>query len=94
MGSVTARVHRYDRPNGVALKGPLTTPIIALSINVHLRRHFDLYANVRPAISFPGTRSRFEGIDIITVLKIPKGRTCQKGEYFRKTAKSLWQAFA
>ena len=40
----------------IALKGPLTTPIGGgfTSINVTLRRHFDLYANVRPAISFPG----------------------------------------
>ena len=51
--------------HGIALKGPLTTPIGKgfSSINVQLRRHFDLYANVRPAISFPGTRSHFKDID-------------------------------
>jgi len=45
---------------GIALKGPLTTPIGKgfSSLNVALRKHFDLYANVRPAISFPGTRAR------------------------------------
>ena len=39
------------RRNGVALKSPLTTPVGEgfSSINVALRRHFDLYANVRPA---------------------------------------------
>ena len=37
--------------NRYCLKGPLTTPIGAgfRSINVALRKHFDLYANVRPA---------------------------------------------
>src|SRR5690606_11939732 len=55
--------------NKVALKSPLTTPVGGgfTSINVSLRRHFDLYANVRPAISFPNTRARYENIDLITV---------------------------
>lgn len=68
--------------HGVALKGPLTTPIGRgfSSINVHLRRHFDLYANVRPAISFPGTRSRFEGIDIITVRENTEGAYLPEGQ--------------
>lgn len=78
--------------HGVALKGPLTAPIGRgfSSINVRLRRHFfDLYANVRPAISFPGTRSRFEGIDIITVRENTEGAYLPEGKVFRKTAKSL-----
>src|SRR5690606_34769149 len=43
------------RRNKVALKSPLTTPVGEgfSSINVALRRHFDLYANVRPARSYP-----------------------------------------
>src|SRR5690606_11904117 len=55
--------------NKIALKSPLTTPVGGgfTSINVSLRRHFDLYANVRPAISFPNTRSRYENINMITV---------------------------
>src|SRR5262249_50841540 len=53
----------------VALKSPLTTPVGGgfSSLNVELRKRFDLYANVRPAISFPGTKSRYENIDLITV---------------------------
>src|SRR5471030_2265150 len=68
--------------HGIALKGPLTTPIGRgfSSINVHLRRHFDLYANVRPAISFPGTRSRFEDIDIITVRENTEGAYLPEGQ--------------
>jgi isocitrate dehydrogenase (NAD+) len=66
----------------VALKGPLTTPIGGgfTSINVTLRRHFDLYANVRPAISFPGTKARYENIDIITVRENTEGAYLSEGQ--------------
>jgi isocitrate dehydrogenase (NAD+) len=66
----------------IALKGPLTTPIGGgfTSINVTLRRHFDLYANVRPAISFPGTKARFEHIDIITVRENTEGAYLSEGQ--------------
>ncbi|HEX5960124.1 MAG TPA: isocitrate dehydrogenase [Rhodanobacteraceae bacterium] len=68
--------------HGVALKGPLTTPIGKgyASLNVALRRHFDLYANVRPAISFPGTKARYEDIDIITVRENTEGAYLQEGQ--------------
>jgi len=63
------------RRNGVALKGPLTTPIGQgfRSINVTLREVFDLYANVRPVVSMPGTRARYEDVDIITVRENTEG---------------------
>jgi len=63
------------RRNRIVLKGPLTTPIGEgfSSINVGLRKEFDLYANVRPVISMPGTRSRYEDIDIITVRENTQG---------------------
>ena len=66
----------------VALKGPLTTPVGGgfTSINVTLRRHFDLYANVRPAISFPGTKARFENIAIITVRENTEGAYLSEGQ--------------
>ncbi|MEN1957547.1 isocitrate dehydrogenase [Luteimonas changyuni] len=69
--------------NRVALKSPLTTPVGDgfSSINVQLRRHFDLYANVRPATSFPNTRSRFsEGVDIITVRENTEGAYSAEGQ--------------
>ncbi|GKW48224.1 isocitrate dehydrogenase [Halomonas sp. NCCP-2165] len=68
--------------HGVALKGPLTTPVGKgfSSINVQLRRHFDLYANVRPAISFPGTRSRYDDIDLITVRENTEGAYLAEGQ--------------
>jgi isocitrate dehydrogenase (NAD+) len=66
----------------VALKGPLTTPVGEgfSSINVELRRRFDLYANVRPAISIAGTRARYEGVDLITVRENTEGAYGAEGQ--------------
>jgi isocitrate dehydrogenase (NAD+) len=66
----------------VALKSPLTTPVGEgfTSINVALRKKFDLYANVRPAISFPGTKSRYENIDILTVRENTEGAYIGEGQ--------------
>ena len=63
------------RRNGVALKGPLTTPVGKgfRSVNVTLREIFDLYANVRPVVSVPGTRARYDDVDIITVRENTEG---------------------
>ena len=65
----------HIRRHGVALKGPLTTPVGKgfRSINVTLREVFDLYANVRPVVTFPGTRSRYDNVDIITVRENTEG---------------------
>ncbi|RAJ96546.1 isocitrate dehydrogenase [Aliidiomarina maris] len=61
--------------NGVTLKGPLTTPVGGgfTSINVTLRKHFGLYANVRPVNSFKGTQARYDNIDIITIRENTEG---------------------
>jgi len=66
----------------VALKSPLTTPVGEgfSSINVELRKRFDLYANVRPAISFPNTKSRYENIDMITVRENTEGAYIGEGQ--------------
>jgi len=63
------------RRNQICLKGPLTTPVGKgfRSINVTLRTTFELYANVRPVLSIPGTRSRYEDVDIITVRENTEG---------------------
>jgi isocitrate dehydrogenase (NAD+) len=57
------------RETGVALKGPITTPIGVgfRSVNVALRKSLDLYAQVRPCKSYPGVRTRFEDVDLIVV---------------------------
>jgi isocitrate dehydrogenase (NAD+) len=61
--------------NKVTLKGPLTTPVGEgfTSINVSLRKQFKLYANLRPVLSFKGTKARYENIDIITVRENTEG---------------------
>lgn len=63
------------RRNRIALKGPLTTPVGKgfSSVNVTLRAVFELYANVRPVISMPGTRARYKDVDIITVRENTEG---------------------
>ncbi|WP_219591938.1 isocitrate dehydrogenase [Aeromonas salmonicida] len=68
--------------NKVSLKGPLTTPVGGgfTSINVSLRKKFNLYANVRPVISFKGTKSRYENIDIITVRENTEGMYSGAGQ--------------
>lgn len=77
-----ATLASIDR-NKVALKSPLTTPVGGgfKSLNVALRSHFDLYANVRPAISFKGSLSRYEDIDLITVRENTEGAYLAEGAY-------------
>ncbi|HUF30382.1 MAG TPA: isocitrate/isopropylmalate family dehydrogenase [Gemmatimonadaceae bacterium] len=59
---------------GMALKGPLETPVGGgyRSVNVALRKEFDLYANVRPASTMlPG--GRFENVDIVLIRENTQG---------------------
>jgi len=57
------------RETGVALKGPITTPVGVgfRSVNVALRKSLDLYAQVRPCKTYPGVRTRFDDVDLIVV---------------------------
>src|ERR687895_2520061 len=57
------------RESGVALKGPITTPVGGgfRSVNVALRKGLDLYGQVRPCKSYPGVRSRYEDVDLVIV---------------------------
>src|SRR5262245_37515823 len=57
------------KKNQLALKGPLGTPIGSgfRSVNVTLRQHFDLYANVRPAKTLAGVPSRYQNVDLVIV---------------------------
>jgi isocitrate dehydrogenase (NAD+) len=61
----------YDsiEKNKVALKGPVTTPIGGgfASINVTLRKKFELFANFRPVKNLPGLKTRYPGLDLIIV---------------------------
>jgi isocitrate dehydrogenase (NAD+) len=53
----------------LALKAPLATPSGGgyRSVNVTLRQHFDLYANVRPARTIAGVPSRYSNVDLVIV---------------------------
>jgi isocitrate dehydrogenase (NAD+) len=57
------------RQNGVALKGPITTPVGEgfRSVNVQLRQDLDLYAQVRPCKTYRGVRTRYDDVDLIIV---------------------------
>jgi isocitrate dehydrogenase (NAD+) len=57
------------RERGIALKGPTTTPVGSghRSINVALRKEFDLYACIRPCKAYEGVRTRFPDTDIVIV---------------------------
>jgi isocitrate dehydrogenase (NAD+) len=62
------------RENHVVLKAPLTTPVGSgfRSVNVALRKEFDLYANVRPALTLvPG--GRYEDIDLVLIRENTEG---------------------
>jgi isocitrate dehydrogenase len=57
------------RANGIALKGPTTTPIAGghKSVNVTIRKSLELYANVRLARNIPAIPTRFQNVDILVV---------------------------
>lgn len=66
------------RKNKVAIKGPLTTPVGFgfRSVNVGLRQELNLYAGVRPAISFPGSPSKYQNIDLVMIRENTEGLYC------------------
>ena len=59
----------------VALKGPVATPIGGgfSSINVALRKKFELFANFRPIRNLPGLPTRYPGVDLIIVRENTEG---------------------
>jgi len=63
------RVLEAIRRNGVALKGPVGTPIGKgfASVNVRLRQSLALYANLRPVKTVPEVPSRFEKVDLVVI---------------------------
>ena len=61
--------------NKIALKGPLTTPVGTgfRSINIALRQHFKLFANIRPIKSFDGIDSLYRDLDFVVVRENTEG---------------------
>src|SRR5438309_3965677 len=63
------RVLDSIKERGLAIKGPITTPVGSgfRSINVALRKELDLYACIRPCKAYEGVRTRFPETDIVIV---------------------------
>lgn len=61
--------------HGIALKGPVTTPVGKgfKSVNVQLRKRLNLYAALRPVRSLPGVKTRYEGVEIVVVRENTEG---------------------
>lgn len=53
----------------------MTTPIGKgfRSLNLTLRKELDLYANVRPCFSIPGYKTRYDGVNLVTVRENTEG---------------------
>ncbi|WP_446898543.1 isocitrate dehydrogenase (NAD(+)) [Clostridium sp. LBM24168] len=64
---IPAHIIESIRKNGVALKGPVTTPVGKgfKSVNVTLRKELNLYANIRPIKTYAGVKSRYENVDMV-----------------------------
>ena len=63
------------RTHRIALKGPVTTPVGKgfTSVNVRLRKTFNLYAAVRPVRSLRGIRTRYENVEIVVIRENTEG---------------------
>jgi isocitrate dehydrogenase (NAD+) len=63
------------RTHRIALKGPLTTPVGCgfTSVNVQLRKRFNLYAAVRPVRSLPGVKTRYDDVDVVIIRENTEG---------------------
>lgn len=97
-----AAVEKFDTPipfetlesireRRVAFKGPLTTPVGGgfRSVNVALRQEFDLYANVRPAVSLDGVASVYPHVDMIIVRENTEGLYSGVEHYIRADGKNI-----
>lgn len=72
---IPKELYQSIETNRVALKGPVTTPIGGgfSSINVILRKHFELYANYRPVRNLPGLPTHYPGVDLIIIRENTEG---------------------
>jgi isocitrate dehydrogenase (NAD+) len=59
----------------IALKGPITTPVAGGfgSINVQLRKHFELFSNFRPIHNLPNVSTHYPDIDLIIIRENTEG---------------------
>lgn len=70
----------------IALKGPLTTPVGAgfRSVNVAMRKKFQLYSNIRPAKTIPHIESRFDNVDLVMFRENTEGLYIGKEQWIKK----------
>jgi isocitrate dehydrogenase (NAD+) len=70
-----ARTLEEIEKHRLALKGPITTPIGKgfSSVNVQLRKRFELYAAVRPIRSLPGVKTRYEDVELVVIRENTEG---------------------
>eukprot|EP00897_Mesotaenium_endlicherianum_P001877 jgi/Mesen1/1717/ME000138S00576 len=63
------------RKHGIGLKGPMATPIGKghKSLNLALRKELGLFANVRPCLSIPGYKTRYDNVDLVTIRENTEG---------------------
>lgn len=77
----TTAIESIERTR-LALKGPTTTPSGGGhdSVNVAIRKRFDLYANVRPTVALKGVPAVYDDVDIITVRENESGMYSGQGQ--------------
>jgi 3-isopropylmalate dehydrogenase len=69
LGPLTTHIYEKDNPNTVNASGVL-------------RKHFDLYANIRPARNFPGVCTKFDGVDLVVVRENTEGMYADRNLYY------------
>lgn len=97
-----AAVEKFDTPipfetiesireRRLAFKGPLTTPVGGgfRSVNVALRQEFELYANIRPALSFEGVSSVYHDVDMVIIRENTEGLYSGVEHYIRADGKNI-----
>lgn len=70
----------------IVLKGPLTTPVGAgfRSVNVAMRKKFELHSNIRPAKTLPHIKSRFDNVDLVTFRENTEGLYIGKEQWVKE----------
>ena len=76
-------LYKSVEKNKIAIKGPITTPIGKgfRSINVYLRKKYDLYSNFRPSRTLPGIKTRYDNIDLVIFRENTEGLYIGEEEY-------------
>lgn len=71
-------LYKSFEKNKVALKGPITTPIGFgfRSVNVHLRKKYNLFANIRPIQSLEGIQTKYDNLDFVIFRENTEGLYC------------------